>query len=54
LVAVPNSQRYWQRFGFQPITDFADAIRSIRDSYGEAACYMSRSVMPAADQCHGS
>jgi GNAT superfamily N-acetyltransferase len=54
LVAVQNSQRYWQRFGFQPITDFEEAMRSIRESYGDAACYMSRSLMPTADQCHGS
>jgi N-acetylglutamate synthase-like GNAT family acetyltransferase len=54
LVAVQNAQRYWQRFGFQPITDGAEAMRSIRESYGDAACYMSRSLMPTADQCHGS
>lgn len=54
LVAVHNSQRYWQRFGFQPITDLAEALRSIRESYGDAACYMSRSLRPAADQRHGS
>lgn len=54
LVSVQNAQRYWQRFGFQPITDLEEAMRSIRESYGAAACYMRRSVRPAADQCHGS
>jgi len=54
LVSVQNSQRYWQRFGFQPITDLDEAMRSIRESYGAAACYMRRPVRPAADQGHGS
>ena len=43
LVSIQNSLAYWQRFGFEPVND-PEANRLIRSTYGEAACYMFRTL----------
>ncbi|QDU28898.1 Acetyltransferase (GNAT) family protein [Anatilimnocola aggregata] len=43
LVSIQNSQAYWQRHGFEPSLDL-NASRSVRSTYGEAACFMHRKL----------
>jgi GNAT superfamily N-acetyltransferase len=44
LVSVQGSRAYWQGLGFQPLLGPQETLNYIRQSYGDAACYMVQPV----------
>ena len=44
LVSVQGSRGYWQRLGFQPFLGPQETLNYIRQSYGDAACYMVQRI----------
>jgi GNAT superfamily N-acetyltransferase len=48
LVSVQGSRRYWERLGFRPVQGPEETLNYIRQSYGDAACYMVKQC-PTSD-----
>ena len=44
LIAVQNSQRYWERFGFQVVPELPPGVAGKLASYGPGARYMQRDL----------
>jgi GNAT superfamily N-acetyltransferase len=45
LVSVQGSRGYWERRGFQPVVGPEETLNHVRESYGDAACYMVQRIV---------